>query len=84
VMQVKTEFLGHSIIVSNAFGHDAKLYVDGKVVDTSKAGSRSRAFLVGAITEDGKTHLIEVFLGGSIFRKKLIICIDGKEVACGR
>lgn len=84
MMQVKAEFFGHSIIVTKALGGTGKLYIDGKVVDTSALVSRHRAIMVGAITEDGKTHIVEISFGGSILRLKFVVCVDGKEIARGR
>jgi hypothetical protein len=60
-IEAKCVFKGHQIVVRIALDEpSAKLYIDGKVVDTSEARSGRGSLLRGAIEDSEKTHLVEV------------------------
>jgi hypothetical protein len=57
-LDVRSQHLG---LEANGF----KLYIDGKVVDTTRSYGKGIAFLRGQIIEDDKTHIVEVFWAGN-------------------
>jgi hypothetical protein len=85
VEEAKGTFQGHEIaatVVANVIqgSLDAKLYIDGQVVDSSHAVPKGIGFLKGQVSAEGKSYIVEVFAVGW-FNRHLIIKIDGKELA---
>jgi hypothetical protein len=86
--EVKTEFHGHQIVVRTSWGSagfatEAKLYIDGNVVDRNSESvvlSKRNPVLRGSLKLKGKVHVIEVY-DQFIFRLRMKICIDGDKVA---
>jgi hypothetical protein len=61
--EVERKYAGHQIVVKIAITDTpvSRLYIDGKVVDTSaNSTARSGALLRGSITENEKTHIVEI------------------------
>jgi hypothetical protein len=84
--EAKADFMGHKIAATKMMSADlktfeAKLYIDGRVVDSSKAAPRHVGFLKGSITVEDKIYIIEVFAAGKWWKTELIIKIDGQQVA---
>jgi hypothetical protein len=80
--QVRTQFLGHDVFAIDQFMDGAKLYVDGRVVDTAKGLSKKLAMLRGRIIEDNIIHIVEVYLvAKGWWDADVVIFIDDKEVA---
>lgn len=87
IKEVRANFLGHTIVVRNAawpandiknpFSTEAKLFIDGQVVDTNTAliAFKDVGVLSGSITEGGKTHMIEVYVKQRL-KLKIKICAD--------
>ena len=92
VKELKAEYLGHQIAVTNswepglslkALTSDVKLYIDGEIADTNMeilGISNKAALLRGVITDQSQRHVVEVY-ARSIWRTKLKICVDGTKVA---
>ncbi len=92
VTEVKAEFRGSQIAARNSWGPaislkgfvtEARLYVDGEVVDTNSdafSWSSNVPVLRGRLKKGNKVHVIEVF-ARAILRIKLKICIDGEKIA---
>ncbi len=92
IKEVTTEFHGHQIAARNAWGSalsfkafasEAKLYIDGSVVDThSEAFSISTTVPVlrGSLKIKSKIHVVEVY-ARFVIRLKMKICIDAQKVA---
>ena len=61
-IEVKRSFAGHQMAVRiSAFDQNSsKLYIDGKVVDTTSNQFGRGTLLRGVITEKRKTHIVEV------------------------
>jgi hypothetical protein len=61
-VEAKSIFNGHEIVARIAFWEQqaAKLYIDGKVVDTSSETTGNGSLLRGAIEDAGKTHVVEI------------------------
>lgn len=55
-----------------------KLYIDGKVVDTTKVQSGRGALLRGSIEHEGETHVVEVIRRLKFTQPK--ITVDGTEL----
>lgn len=95
VKEVKTKFNGHHIAVRNAariafslpfMKTEAKLYIDGKVVDTNdELFSRGKAAVLrGGFQANGHNHVVEIYARSSLFRTPIKICVDGKRVSGNR
>jgi hypothetical protein len=79
-IEVKREYSGHQISVRIASLDDpsSKLYIDEKVVDTSKNQMGRGTLLRGAITDDRKTHIVEI-KRPFVFITPAIL-VDGKKI----
>ena len=85
--EVRANFLGHTIVVRNiswpaaAATTEARLSIDGQVVDSSTAPLTFKdiAVLSGSITEEGRIHVIEVYAKMRL-KLKIKICADGKFI----
>jgi hypothetical protein len=77
----KAEYLGHQIVVTIAAtdNFSTKLYIDGVVADSCQTLMSRGTIVMGVITENGKTHIVEV-RRPLIFTKPRIF-VDGKELA---
>ncbi|MBT1512739.1 hypothetical protein KIP88_19755 [Bradyrhizobium sp. SRL28] len=73
-LEIKSEYLGH--------GSDgSKLYIDGKVVDSSRFLRKGVANCRGGIVDaDGKTHIVEVRYTG-FWDGVVILNVNDKELA---
>jgi hypothetical protein len=79
-VEIKTEFLGHKIAFS--WGADGcKLYLDGKVVDTSKGISKDVTLVRCTVTENGEIHTVEVTYTGLWKGAFFVLSVDGREYA---
>lgn len=78
--EIKAEFLGRRIAFTNLAG-DNRLYIEGKLVDSSKGLSRGVAVCRSAITEGDKNYIIEVTYTGLWRGAYFIMFVDEKELA---
>jgi hypothetical protein len=84
--EVKAELLGHQIAATVAImpglkiEMDLRLYIDGKLVDSTKSVTKQYG-PKAAVTDGDKTHIIEVYLVGFPFLRRLVLRIDGQEIA---
>ncbi|MEA2895719.1 MAG: hypothetical protein QOJ84_1334 [Bradyrhizobium sp.] len=91
IKEVRASFLGHAIFVRNSswpaadiknlLASEAKLYIDGKMVDSSKDFFvfKDMASLSGSIVEGGKAHLIEVYAKQRL-KLRIKICANGNFI----
>jgi hypothetical protein len=90
--ELKADFLGHQIAVHFSanflakISAESKLYIDGKVEDTSKdiVAFANAALLRGSITENGKVHVVEIYARSGLFTTKWKIVVDGQWLAGDR
>jgi hypothetical protein len=78
--EARAEFLGREVAASWIRSDGFKLYIDGKVVDTTRSYGKGIAFLRGQIIEDDKTHIVEVFWAGNWREFKIPTWVDGKQL----
>jgi hypothetical protein len=65
------------------FGDETKLYVDGKVVDSTNEIiiTADGALLRTCIEESGNRFQVEVYAAAGWLKNLIKVCIDGKKVA---
>ncbi|MGJ0512782.1 hypothetical protein [Methylocystis sp.] len=83
-IEVKCAFDGHEIVVRIAEFDTptAKLYIDGKVVDSSEASFGSGSILRGSIERRGGHHIVEV--KRPFYFKTPKILVDGQTLVLAR
>jgi hypothetical protein len=79
--EVRADFSGHQIVAASFGTDDNRLYIDGKLVDSSKYRSTKVAFLRGVVIEEERKHIVEVIHRGKWTSKRLCILVDGTEVS---
>jgi hypothetical protein len=77
-VEAKALFEGHEIVarITGIEVATAKLYIDGKVIDTASKRSGTGALLRGYIEGDGKTHIVEVHRRWPLTKPRILI--DGE------